>query len=560
MKKRRNSAWIMLCTLLFWWQASSAGAIENWTGLSEVSPPIVITRLNQVAASAPQVYIISPRSEEVIADTNIAVQIQVFGTPIFKNAQLGLGSHVHLLLDRVPIQSIYDLNKPIVLSNLTPGTHTLQVLANKPWHESWKNPQAFAQVTFHVLAKSIETPSPAPQLISVQPLEVGAEPWLLDFYVANAPSHPDPQHPSRQVTDWRVRVTVNEQSFTVNRDEPIYLRGLRLGVNVLKLEYLNAQGQATDSAIRVVKYQPNGMDSLSRLLRNELSVEQSIALFDPQSRSAMVQPQSSIISGTSTDPLAIPNPAMQGNLSTQWNPAMANPSAQWNPAMQQGNPVMQNNPSALWNQPITLTPATPQSTLQQPLEIFPNPAMNAPANSSQPVTSLPPNLAVSPEHQEVAPQNPSLPTAMAKPQTPPLNSIIPDISETITAGGRKVIDPPSLNPINTITPKAVEASAPKELPLNPSVTAIPKTAPNPTADKNETVTELAKKPLASAANEKVVDFQIIWQELLHTTSIKVKQFTNQIPPLVSTWSENFRHWLGDRMTAMRSNTAVQSDQ
>jgi hypothetical protein len=329
--KRAGGAWAMLLALLVWWHTSPAEALEDWatSGLSETSAPVVITQLNQAAATAPQVYIVSPRPEEVIADTTVAVQLQVAGTPIFKNAQLGLGPHLHLLLDRVPTESIYDLNTPIMLSNLSPGTHTLQVLANKPWHESWKNSQAFAQVTFHVLVKSTDSPNAqVPQLISVQPTEVGAEPWLLDFYVANAPSHVDAQHPLRSIADWRVRATVNEQSFEVNRDEPLYLRGLRPGVNVLKLEYLNAQGQVADSALRVVKYQPNGNDGLSRLVRNELSIDQALTLFDPQSR----------FTGAELG---------QGNQSSTTIPSTQQPTMPWNqvvPSMQQGNQGMQDNP------------------------------------------------------------------------------------------------------------------------------------------------------------------------------------------------------------------------
>jgi hypothetical protein len=51
--------------------------------------------------------------------------------------------------------------------------------------------------------------------------------------------------------------------------------------------------------------------------------------------------------------------------------------------------------------------------------------------------------------------------------------------------------------------------------------------------------------------EEIVEFQVIWREFWHTTSVEVKRFTNQIPPLVSTWSENFGHWLSDRFVAMR---------
>jgi hypothetical protein len=146
---KKQSGWVLLLMMaIAWWQANPAWA---QTTLQETTTPAIITQLNQVAATAPQVYILSPQPEEVLNSTEVAVKLQVAGTPIFKNSTLGLGPHLHLLLDRVPTQSVYDLNAPITLSNLTPGTHTLQVLANKPWHESWKNSTAFAQVTFPVI-------------------------------------------------------------------------------------------------------------------------------------------------------------------------------------------------------------------------------------------------------------------------------------------------------------------------------------------------------------------------------------------------------------------------
>jgi hypothetical protein len=58
------------------------------------------------------------------------------------------------------------------------------------------------------------------------------------------------------------------------------------------------------------------------------------------------------------------------------------------------------------------------------------------------------------------------------------------------------------------------------------------------------------KTLAPAAGEDVVEFKVILRELWHTTAVRVKQFTNQVPPLVSKWSQDFSHWVSDRMQAM----------
>ncbi len=730
MNKRQNSAevaWAMLLALLVWWHTSPVEALESWAtnGLSETSAPILISQLNQAAATAPQVYIVSPRSEEVIADTTVAVQLQVAGTPIFKNSRLGLGPHLHLLLDRVPTESVYSLNTPIILSNLSPGTHTLQVLANKPWHESWKNPQAFAQVTFHILAKSIASANvQTPQLISVQPTAVGAEPWLLDFYVANAPSHVDAQHTLRQIADWRVRVTVNEQSFEVNRDEPIYLRGLRPGVNVLKLEYLNAQGQVADSAVRVVRYQPNGNDGLSRLVRNELSIDEALTLFDPQSQFSVAQPtgneleqgnrspkaqaELSITALPSTqqpgwnqvvpsrqdnlgmhgNPVIQNNPGMENNLAIQRNSGMqgnspgmyGNSGMQSNPPGMYGNSGMQNNPLGIygnsgtqnnppgiygnsgtqnnspgmygnsgmqgnppgmygnsgmqgnppgmygnsgtqnnspgmygnsgmqgnpprmygnsgmqgnspgmygnsgmqrnppemygnsgmqgnsgtqWNpemQRNSINPVSPQSILPAPSRTLSNAAEKLPQTIAGGAIK---SIAPVPTNQNLPPTVSSkniafLPLIQPQPVSP--NPLLTKPKEPIVMLAPEAI----ISPVTKQPEEIIADPTPKVLPSSPPATKST-TASNPsnssTSDSSESIAPPVPKAIATvdskslppATNEKVLDFKVIGQELLHTTSIKIKQFTNQIPHLVSSWSENFRHWLSDRMAAMRAN-------
>jgi hypothetical protein len=572
-EKRRQGAWAMLLALLAWWHTSPAWAMEGFgnVGLSETSPPAIVTQLNQVAATAPQVYILSPRSEEVVTNTDVAVKLQVFGTPIFKNAALGIGPHLHLLLDRVPTQSVYDLNSPIILSNLTPGTHTLQVLANKPWHESWKNPEAFTQVTFHVLAKSTDSPNPrATQLISVQPIEFGAEPWLLDFYLANAPSHSDPQHPLRQVNDWRVRTTINDQSFEVNRGQPIYLRGLRPGVNVLKLEYLNAQGQVADSAIRVVRYQPNGTDGLSRLLRNELSIEQALAVFDPQSRAVAVVPVVQPIAPPAqlVAPNIIPNPVMPVNPVIPANPTMpANPVMSTNPTMP-ANPVMSTNPTMPANPVMPVNPTMPANPVMPVNPTMPaNPVM--PANPAMPTNPMMPANPVMPANpmmpmNPTMPANPTMPTQSWNRQ--PENASIPTIPAPAptVAIERREISPPPQTPVNYQPPALPSPSQPivqhslgaiAALPTSPVTNKVPTekspSIPSPTNSLASQPPALVTKPLVPKNGEEIVEFQVIWREFWHTTSVEVKRFTNQIPPLVSTWSENFGHWLSDRFVAMR---------
>jgi hypothetical protein len=58
----------------------------------------------------------------------------------------------------------------------------------------------------------------------------GAEPIMLDFYLTNAPLHLVAQeNPDDEIADWRIRVTVNGESFVLDRWQPVYLKGFKPG-------------------------------------------------------------------------------------------------------------------------------------------------------------------------------------------------------------------------------------------------------------------------------------------------------------------------------------------
>jgi hypothetical protein len=85
----------------------------------------------------PQVSILSPQVDEILPDNIVKVKLQVKDLPIFKDPQWQLGPYLHLILDNQPYIAVYDVNQPVVLSDLSPGTHTLRVFASRPWHESF---------------------------------------------------------------------------------------------------------------------------------------------------------------------------------------------------------------------------------------------------------------------------------------------------------------------------------------------------------------------------------------------------------------------------------------
>lgn len=247
--------------------------------LVEVATPSLINELRKdLDQYQPQVKILSPQPHETLDSTTIQVKLQVNDLPLFKDAELGMGPHVHLFVDDQPYVAIYDVSQPITLENLTPGSHTLRAFASRPWHESFKNEGAYAETVFNIFtASTANLPDPKLPLLTYSRPQgtYGAEPIMLDFYLTNAPLHfVAQQDTTDSVADWRVRVTVNGESFVLDNWQPIYLQGFKKGENWLKLEFIDEQGNLVDNVynnpVRVINYDPKVNDTLAKLVQNKL--------------------------------------------------------------------------------------------------------------------------------------------------------------------------------------------------------------------------------------------------------------------------------------------------
>ncbi|MEG4284361.1 hypothetical protein QUB68_14630 [Microcoleus sp. A006_D1] len=292
--------------------------------ISEVSPPEAIQQLRQaLLIYQPQISILNPKPDEVLQDINVSVQFQVKDFPIFKDANLGLGPHLQVLLDNQPYAEVYDINGPVTLSNLEPGTHTLRVFAASPWEESFKNEGAYAQTTFHVFSKTEDNkPDRTLPLLTYNSPQgsYGAEPILLDFYLTNVPLHHVAQENSQDdILDWKIRATVNGESFAIDQWQPIYLKGFKPGKNWVQLELIDERGNTVKNAfnntVRLVNYQPQGQDNLSKLVRGELTVADARGTVDRTYQAP--KPQPTPTPASEKTPAAEPSPAVPETPVTQ---------------------------------------------------------------------------------------------------------------------------------------------------------------------------------------------------------------------------------------------------
>ncbi|MGJ3250740.1 MAG: hypothetical protein ACFE0J_06375 [Elainellaceae cyanobacterium] len=287
--------------------------------LSEVSPPDSIQELRPALdALQPQVTILRPRSDEVLQDTVVTVELRVQDLPAFKNEEYGLGPHLHVILDNQPYRAVYDPSEPLVFEDLEPGTHTIRAFASRPWHESFKNEGAFAQTTFHVFTKTpTNTPSSDRPLITYSRPKgtYGAEPILLDFYLTNVPLHLVAQESAQDdILDWKIRCTVNGQSFTFDRWQPIYLKGFKTGRNWIQLELLDENDtlipNVYNNTARLITLEPNGQDTLSKLVRGELSASDVRGIVDPtyKAESPAKPPEPTLEPELTPEPEPTPSP------------------------------------------------------------------------------------------------------------------------------------------------------------------------------------------------------------------------------------------------------------
>ncbi len=296
-------------------QSSSSIRSVASTEISEASPPGVIQELRlDLDQYQPQVTIVSPKPNEVVQDNTVSVKLQVDDLKLFKDSQLDMGPHLHVILDNQPYEAVYDVSKPFILKDVVPGTHTLRVFASRPWHESFKNEGAYAQTTFHIFTKTEGNHPNAtlPLLTYSRPKgSYGAEPVMLDFYLTNAPLHLVAQERSDDdISDWQVRCTINGASFIVSRWQPIYLQGLKPGKNWVHLELLDEKGNLIQNAFnetaRVITYEPSGEDTLAKLVRGELKAADARGIVDPNYTVENQVPSPPLVPGT---PKAASQPA-----------------------------------------------------------------------------------------------------------------------------------------------------------------------------------------------------------------------------------------------------------
>ena len=227
--------------------------------LQEVAPPGAVQQLQEaLALRRPQVTIEAPRDGANLPAGPIKLSLKVRDWPLVDAGELGLGPHVVVQVDDLPAIRLSGLE--LELPSLSPGSHRITAYAARPWGEAVKSPGAWSQIRVHrVTANPLAIPQPGtPQLLPVSPADLAdSEPLLLDWLLLDAPL----QGLRDNDGSWRLRVSVNGDSFLVDQNSPLWLKGWQPGSNSLLLELVDGLGEPLNppfnSLVREVVLDPS---------------------------------------------------------------------------------------------------------------------------------------------------------------------------------------------------------------------------------------------------------------------------------------------------------------
>ena len=212
--------------------------------LQEVAPPGAVQQLNErLNQRSPQVLIIAPADQALLPEGPWSLKLQVNDWPLMDAGSLGLGPHLVVQLDDQEPRRISSAEAAanVVMPALRPGSHRVTVYAARPWGEAVKAPGASAQIRLNRVARNAaELPaSGSAQLIAASPDALQQiEPVLIDWLLLDAPL----QNLRGDDARWRLRISVNGDSFLVDRQTPLWLKGFKRGSNAVQLELLDGRG------------------------------------------------------------------------------------------------------------------------------------------------------------------------------------------------------------------------------------------------------------------------------------------------------------------------------
>jgi hypothetical protein len=215
--------------------------------LQEVAPPGAVQQLREkLQRYQPTLRLISPTDDSVINADSVDFVLDVRDWPVSRDLEFGLGPHVVVQIDNQPqrrLDSLEGNRVRLQLDGLSAGSHRFSAWAAYPWGEAIKTPGANLQGRFH-LWQRVEGTQPendAPWLVPVTTSDnPSLQPLLLDWIIWNAPLQNLRDGDGR----WRLRISVDGDSFLVDQQDALWLKGSASSAgSLIQMELLNVVGE-----------------------------------------------------------------------------------------------------------------------------------------------------------------------------------------------------------------------------------------------------------------------------------------------------------------------------
>ena len=215
--------------------------------IQEVAPPGAVQQLRQeLQRHHPSLRLVDPSNDSVVSTQVLELSFEITDWPLSSDPELGLGPHIAIQIDdRSPLR-LSDSNGnrlTVRIDDLEAGSHRFSAWAAYPWGEAVQSPGASIQGRVHLWQKlpGTQPDHDAPWLTPVPPAgEQGLQPLLVDWLLWNAPLQNLREGDGR----WRLRISIDGDSFLVDHQEALWLKGSNGGSSHdIQMELLNGLGE-----------------------------------------------------------------------------------------------------------------------------------------------------------------------------------------------------------------------------------------------------------------------------------------------------------------------------
>ncbi len=211
--------------------------------LQEVAPPLAVKQIREkLNKYHPNIKVDTSIEDVVIEKEDFELVLKVFDWPMINDPQLGIGPHVAVQLDDLPLRRLTEVENGelhVLFKNLSPGSHRVSAYAAYPWGEAVNAFDSKIQLKVHIFEKldGTQPNENQPWLNVVSPNNSWqSEPVLIDWILWNSPI----QEIKENDSFWKLKITINGESFVMNQQEPIWVKGLNKEENLIKFELLDA--------------------------------------------------------------------------------------------------------------------------------------------------------------------------------------------------------------------------------------------------------------------------------------------------------------------------------